>query len=169
MALITSCYHFNETPASASYKMTSLCSLVSSVYINLHLFNWKPLNIHIVSTMITLAGCFFLSVLDGVMGLLCLASVIILLNIKSYSLLEYVLKTFQFSFSIGEAVVVVEGTIILVFSTLVNLFLANDSSNTTLFSQVKPLLQNMDVFILIQFFVYRFCFLDWEYFLLSQA
>jgi len=68
--------------------------------------------------------------------LLCLTSVIILLNIKSYSLLECLLKKFPFSFSMGEAVVVVEGTIILVFSTLANLLLKTNSSNTTLFSQV---------------------------------
>jgi len=36
----------------------------------------------------------------------------------------------------GEAVVVVEGTIILVFSTLANLLVKTNSSNTTLFSQV---------------------------------
>ena len=135
--------------------MTSLCSLVSSVYINLHLFNWKPLNIHIFSTIVTLAGCFFFlsGVLDGVMGrLLCLTSVIILLNMKSYSLLEYVLQKFPFSFSMGEAVVFVEGTIILVFSTVANLLLTTNSSNATLFSQVTITNSVAFVTIYITFF-----------------
>ena len=84
--------------------------------------------------------------------LLCLTSVIILLNMKSYSLLEYVLQKFPFSFSMGEAVVVVEGTIILVFSTVANLLLTTNSSNATLFSQVTITNSVAFVTIYITFF-----------------
>ena len=71
---------------------------------------------------------------------------------KSYSLLEYVLQKFPFSFSMGEAVVVVEGTIILVFSTVANLLLTTNSSNATLFSQVTITNSVAFVTIYITFF-----------------
>ena len=135
IAMILSCCRYQT---SSSYEMTSLCCLASSVYIVLHLFNWKPLNVHVIASTITLLSCYLLtSPLNGIMRALRLSCVIILFNMKSYSLLEQVLHKFPHSFSIGEAVLIVEGIIIFLFSTFANLFAIEPSSNSTLFSQVS--------------------------------
>ncbi|EFX80525.1 putative SMC6, structural maintenance of chromosome protein 6, copy B [Daphnia pulex] len=132
LSMIFSCLKDHET-VSISYKLASICSTVSLVFLYMNLFNKKPLITHVTALVVALSGCLLTgTALITVMKFMCF---MILINIKSYTFLCKLFLHFPCSFSIGEAILAVQGTIVFCFVSISNCVL--DGSNlSTAFCQI---------------------------------
>ena len=130
--MIFSCLKYNEA-VPTSYKLATVCSIVSSVFLYMNLFNKKPLITHVTALAVALFGCLLTgSALVTLINFTCL---MILINLKSYTFLCKLFHHFPCSFSIGEAILAVQGTIVFCFVSISNCLL--DGSNlSTAFCQV---------------------------------
>ena len=116
---------------STSYSLATLCAIVSTLYIYLDLFSQRRITTHILAVLVALTGCM---AIEG--NTIRHTSFLILINMKSYSLLSTLLKRFPFSFTIGEAIFVTQGMIVFTFVTIVNCLLI-DTHPSTIFCQVR--------------------------------
>ncbi|XP_046453406.1 dolichol kinase-like isoform X2 [Daphnia pulex] len=132
ISMIFSCLKYHET-VSTSYKLATICSTVSLVFLYMNLFNKKPLITHVTALAVALSGCLLTgTALVTVMKFTCF---MILINIKSYTFLCKLFLHFPCSFSIGEAILAVQGTIVFCFVSISNCVL--DGSNlSTAFCQI---------------------------------
>lgn len=116
-----------------SYKLATICSIVSSVFLYMNLFNKKQIPTIATALAVALSGCLLTgSALVTVMEFTCL---MIIINFKSYKFLCKLLHHFPHSFSIGEAILAVQGTIVFSFVSISNCLLGG-SNLSTMFSQV---------------------------------
>lgn len=136
--MIFSCLkYFDSTPNS--YILATLCATVSAVYLYMNLFNESLMVTHAAAFSIACLGCLVTG--TKLQNMICVTSFLILINMKSYTFLCNLLGRFPYSFSIGEAVLVIQGATVFVFVTVQNILL-NNTSPSTLFCQVRNIAQN---------------------------
>jgi hypothetical protein len=132
LSMILSCFKYHEAVLT-SYKLATVCSIVSSVFLYMNLFNKKPFVTHVTAVVVALFGCLLVgSVLVTAIQFTCL---MIIINIKCYTLLCKLLCQFPCSFSIGEAILVIQGAIAFCYVSVSN-FLLGESNLSTIFCQV---------------------------------
>lgn len=131
--MIFSCLKYHDT-ISDNYILATVCAMVSTVYLYMNLLGKQPTVTHAAAFSVACLGSFIpVTTVGSTVRVICS---LVLVNMKSYFFLSTLLKRFPFSFSIGEAILVVQGATVFVFITLLNC-LMNYKNPGALFCQVR--------------------------------
>lgn len=131
-AMILSCLKYQEL-VSRSYVLTTTSAVVSSTYLFMNLYGTRPILAHATVIAVATYGCLVAGF--DLITVIYWTSLFIIINMPSYLLLCKLLDRFPYSFSIGEAMLVVQGTSLFVFVTISNCLL-NSSNFSTVFCQI---------------------------------
>ena len=123
-----------STIVTIGYIMATLSSILSAIYLNSNLFDHKPLATHTLALSVAISFCIVVDMTS--IGIVRVISISILTTMKSYLFLFTLLKKFPKCFSIGEATLIIEGTISFITCTVTNCLL-NKSHECVILSQVS--------------------------------
>lgn len=132
-AMILSCLKYQEE-VSTSYVLATTSAAMSSTFLYMNLYNTKPIITHATAIALAIFGCLLAGL--PVITVIYLTSFLIVVSMQISALLYNLLQQFPCSFSIGEAMLVVQGSSVFVFVTISNSLL-NSSSLSTIFCQVR--------------------------------
>lgn len=132
-AMVLSCIRY-QSETSTSYILASICSTVTCVFVYLNLFNENLSTIYTSAIVLALCECILL-LKNDVIFIFVTICLLIVANMKSYKLFCYLLNQFPNCFSIGEAILVVQGIIVFPFATFSHCFF-QDTAPSIIFSQV---------------------------------
>ncbi|XP_057375490.1 dolichol kinase-like [Daphnia carinata] len=143
LSMILSCLKYQEL-VSRSYVLATASAAMSCIYLFMNLYGTvKSIITHAIVIAMAIYGC-LVAGLD-LITVIYWTSLLIIINIPSYTLLCKLLERFPCSFSIGEAMLVVQGTSVFVFVTISNCLL-NSSNLSTVFCQI--VLFSVGIFLL---------------------
>ncbi|KAI9554032.1 putative SMC6 [Daphnia sinensis] len=132
LAMISSCLKYQEL-VSRSYMLATVSAVVSSSYLFVKLYGTRPIMAHAILIAVATYG-YLLAGFD-LITVISWSSLLLIINMPSYILLCKLLERFPCSFSIGEAMLVVQGTGVFIFVTISN-YLLNSSYLSTVFCQI---------------------------------
>lgn len=161
-AMILSCLKYQEL-VSRSYVLTTTSAVVSSTYLFMNLYGTRPILAHAIVIAVATYGCLVAGF--DLITVIYWTSLFIIINMPSYLLLCKLLDRFPYSFSIGEAMLVVQGTSLFVFVTISNCLL-NSSNFSTVFCQVcvAPLTTHLHLILFTMVFFHTdFSFCQWNF------
>nr|CAG4641955.1 EOG090X0BFL [Eurycercus lamellatus] len=129
---------FHPSTSTKPGARTGLCYKLA-IFVN-------PSIVHLITFISAFVSCMANDV--GIINALQITCAMVLLTMKSHSFLIKLLLKFPFSFSIGEAVLIIEGTLAFFCSVITNCIINNDDiKNSSTFPQV--LLLGVGIFLLI--------------------
>ncbi len=159
--MIFSCLKYRHEEILSSYTMATVCAAVSSVYLYMNLFNKKPITTHAAAAAVAVTGCLLIGL--DLYNVVRVTSFLLLLNMKNYFFLCKLLGQFPCSFSIGEAILVIEGSVVFTFATISNCVL-DDTDSSTVFCQVRLFVYISCPRLIFLLLLCRFFSLALEYF-----